>query len=157
MSSQKESSHLTEEICRSISSLVKGFAHGPLSLHPWQIELEFRIHALLVSIGCSYYKLRPIKSPLTKDHGNITCMQSKCKLWAQPFYIYLNTKQLKTPIGQKWCHLCSLGLWKPLDGDPRELQNQAQSAKGEERGDRERNLWLAKMVDQRSHRSFQSE
>ena len=29
------------------SSLTKGFAHGPLSLHPWQIELEFRIHAPL--------------------------------------------------------------------------------------------------------------
>ena len=59
------------------SSSVKGFAHGPLSLHPWQIELEFRIHALSISIECSYYKLRPIKSPLTTDHGNITCTQSK--------------------------------------------------------------------------------
>ena len=39
----------------STSSLAKGFAHGPLSLHPWQIELEFRIHALSISIGCSYY------------------------------------------------------------------------------------------------------
>ena len=37
------------------SSLAKGFAHGPLSLHPWQIELEFRIHALSISIECSYY------------------------------------------------------------------------------------------------------
>ena len=36
---------------------------------------------------------------------------------------------------------------KPLDGDPRKLQNPAQSAKGEERGDRERNPWLAKMID----------
>ena len=43
----------------------------------------------------------------------------KCKHWAQPFYIYLNTKLLKAPIGQKWCHLCRLGLWKSLDGDPR--------------------------------------
>ena len=25
------------------SSLAKGFAHGPLSLHPWQIELDFVI------------------------------------------------------------------------------------------------------------------
>ena len=25
------------------SSLAKGFAHGPLSLHPWQIELDFAI------------------------------------------------------------------------------------------------------------------
>ena len=32
------------------SSLAKGFAHGPLSLHPWQIELEFWIHALSISI-----------------------------------------------------------------------------------------------------------
>ena len=34
---------------------------------------------------------------------------------------------------------------KPPDGDPRKLQNPAQSAKGEERGDREPNPWLAKM------------
>ena len=27
------------------SSLAKGFAHGPLPLHPWQIELEFVIPA----------------------------------------------------------------------------------------------------------------
>ena len=25
------------------SLLAKGFAHGPLSLHPWQIELDFEI------------------------------------------------------------------------------------------------------------------
>ena len=29
----------------STSSLAKGFAHGPLSLHPWQIELDFVIPA----------------------------------------------------------------------------------------------------------------
>ena len=63
-----------------------------------------------------------------------------------PFYIYLNTKLLKAPIDQKWSHLCRLGLWKPPDGDPRILQNPAQSAKGEERGDSERNPLLAKMV-----------
>ena len=27
------------------SSLAKGFAHGPLFLHPWQIELDFVIPA----------------------------------------------------------------------------------------------------------------
>ena len=27
------------------SSLAKGFAHGPLSLHPWQIEVDFVIPA----------------------------------------------------------------------------------------------------------------
>ena len=54
----------------------------------------------------------------------------KCKHWAQLFYIYLNTKLFKALIGQKLCHLCRLGLWKPLDGDPWELQNPAQSAKG---------------------------
>ena len=32
------------------SSLAKGFAHGPLSLRPWQIELKFRIHALSITI-----------------------------------------------------------------------------------------------------------
>ena len=30
---------------REPSSLAKGFAHGPLCLHPWQIELEFVIPA----------------------------------------------------------------------------------------------------------------
>ena len=45
--------------------------------------------------------------------------------WAQPFYIYVNTKLLKAPIGQKWCHLCRLGLWKPLEGDSWKLQNPA--------------------------------
>ena len=35
--------------------IAKGFAHGPFSLHPWQIELEFRIHVLSIFIGCSYY------------------------------------------------------------------------------------------------------
>ena len=40
---------------RQPSSLAKGFAHGPFSLHPWQIELEFRIHVLSIFIGCSYY------------------------------------------------------------------------------------------------------
>ena len=80
----------------------------------------------------------------------------KCKHWAQPFYIYLNTNLLKAPIGQKWCHLCRLGSWKPLDGVPRELQNPAQSAKGDERGDRERNPWLAKMpfVIKKEYHSF---
>ena len=34
---------------------------------------------------------------------------------------------------------------KQPDGDPRKLQNPAQSAKGEEKGDRERNPWLGKM------------
>ena len=32
-----------------------------------------------------------------------------------------------------------------MDGEPRELQNPAQSAMGEERGDHERTPWLAKM------------
>ena len=35
------------------SSLAKGFAYGPLSLEYWQIKLEFRIHALSISIECS--------------------------------------------------------------------------------------------------------
>ena len=69
----------------------------------------------------------------------------KCSHWAQPFHIYLNSKLFKAPIGQKWCHLCRLGLWKRMDGEPRELQNPAQSAMGEERGDHERTPWLAKM------------
>ena len=56
----------------------QGFrSRSSLSLHPWQIELEFRIHALSISIGCRYYQLRPIKLPLTIDHGNIKCMRSK--------------------------------------------------------------------------------
>ena len=36
----------------SPSSLAKSFAHGPFSLHPWQIELDFWIHALSISISC---------------------------------------------------------------------------------------------------------
>ena len=39
------------------SSLAKGFAHGPLSLHPWQIELDFVISAdrhLAVFTGLAY-------------------------------------------------------------------------------------------------------
>ena len=39
------------------SSLAKGFAHGPLSLHPWQIELDFVIPAdrhLAVFTGLAY-------------------------------------------------------------------------------------------------------
>ena len=43
-----------DDVCRqqqkltvknNASSLAKGFAHGPPSLHPWQIELEFVIPA----------------------------------------------------------------------------------------------------------------
>ena len=37
------------------SSLDSGFAHGLLSLHLWQIELEPQIHALSLSIEYSYY------------------------------------------------------------------------------------------------------
>ena len=32
-------------VTEGASSLAKGFAHGPLSLHPWQIELDFVISA----------------------------------------------------------------------------------------------------------------
>ena len=38
-------------------SLAKGFAHGPLSFHPWQIELDFVISAdghLAVFTGLAY-------------------------------------------------------------------------------------------------------
>ena len=37
-------SHFNDKQINS-SSLAKGFAHGPLSLHPWQIELDFVIPA----------------------------------------------------------------------------------------------------------------
>ena len=39
------------------SSLAKGFAHGSLSLHPWQIEMDFVISAdrhLAVFTGLAY-------------------------------------------------------------------------------------------------------
>ena len=36
------------------SSLAKGFAHGPLSLHPWQIELDFVNRHLAVFAGLAY-------------------------------------------------------------------------------------------------------
>ena len=35
----------TAEVKQQLSSLAKGFAHGPLSLHPWHIELDFVIFA----------------------------------------------------------------------------------------------------------------
>ena len=44
---------------------------------------------------------------------------------------------------------------KPLDDGPRELQNPAQSAKGEEREDRERNPWLTKMEKMLTHNGSQ--
>ena len=37
--------HQFPEVGERTSSLAKGFAQGPLSLHPWQIELEFVIPA----------------------------------------------------------------------------------------------------------------
>ena len=37
--------HVLFSVNGNSSSLAKGFAHGPLSLYPWQIELDFLIPA----------------------------------------------------------------------------------------------------------------
>ena len=57
------------------SSLAKGFAHGPLSLHPWQIELDFVIPAdrhLAVFTSPAY------KDDITFDQWVLLTVDVKC-------------------------------------------------------------------------------
>ena len=69
------------------SSLAKGFAHGPLSLHPWQIEQDFVIPA--------DRHLAVFTSPAYEDDitfyqwGHLTdsCL-SRCKMAAPNVYIF---------------------------------------------------------------------
>ena len=69
------------------SSLAKGFAHGPLSLHPWQIELEFVIPAddHLAVFTCPAYK-----DYITFDQWvllTVWCL-GRCKMAAPSVYIF---------------------------------------------------------------------
>ena len=68
------------------SSLAKGFAHGPLSLHPWQIELDFVISAdrhLAVFTGLAY------KDDITFDQWvllTVLCL-GRCKMAAPSVHV----------------------------------------------------------------------
>ena len=69
------------------SSLAKGFAHGPLSLHPWQIELEFVIPAdrhLAVFTSLAY------KDDITFDQWELSIVSSlgRCKMDGPSVYIF---------------------------------------------------------------------
>ena len=61
-------------------SLTKGFAHSPLFLHPWQIELDFVISAdrhLVVFTGLAY------KDDITFDQWvllTVSCL-GRCKMF----------------------------------------------------------------------------
>ena len=69
------------------SSLAKGFAHGPLSLHPWQIELDFVISAdrhLAVVTSLAY------KDDITFDQWvllTVLCL-GRCKMAAPSVSIF---------------------------------------------------------------------
>ena len=69
------------------SSLAKGCAHGPLSLHPWQIELDFVISAdrhLAVFTGLAY------KDDITFDQWvllTVSCL-GRCKMVAPSVYLF---------------------------------------------------------------------
>ena len=66
------------------SSLAKGFAHGPLSLHPWQIELDFVNRHLAVFAGLAY------KDDITFDQWmllTVSCL-GRCKMTAPSAYIF---------------------------------------------------------------------
>ena len=66
-------------VYQTASSLAKGFAHGPLSLHPWQIELDFVITAdryLAVFTGLAY------RDDITFDQWvllTVSCL-GRCKM-----------------------------------------------------------------------------
>ena len=69
------------------SALAKGFAHSPLSLHPWQIELDFVISAdrhLAVFTGLSY------KDDITFDQWGlltVSCL-GRCKMAAPAIIMF---------------------------------------------------------------------
>ena len=70
------------------SSLVKGFAHRPLSLHPWQIEPDFVIPAdrhLAVFTSLAY------KDDITFEQWvllTVSCL-GRCKMAVPSFYIFV--------------------------------------------------------------------
>ena len=81
--------HYRRRACYSASSLAKGFAHGSLSLHPWQIELDFVISAdrhLAGFTGLAY------KDDITFDQWvllTVSCLGIRiCKMAAPSVYIF---------------------------------------------------------------------
>ena len=70
---------VAERLAVEPSSLAKSFAHGPLSLHPWQIELDFVISAdrhLAVFSNLAY------KDDITFDQWvllTVSCL-GRCKM-----------------------------------------------------------------------------
>ena len=80
-------SYLCLGVEKKTSSLAKGFAHGPLSLHPWQIALYFVISAdrhLAVFTGLAY------KVDITFDQCvllTVSCLV-RCKMTAPSVYIF---------------------------------------------------------------------
>ena len=68
----------------STSSLAKGFADGPLSLHPWQIELDFVIH---VDRHLAVFTSPAYKDDITFDQLELftdSCL-GRCKMAAPIF------------------------------------------------------------------------
>ena len=69
-------------------SLTKGFAHSPLFLHPWQIELDFVISAdrhLVVFTGLAY------KDDITFDQWvllTVSCL-GRCKMGVSVSFTFL--------------------------------------------------------------------
>ena len=63
-------------------------------------------------------------------------------------YIYLNTEHWSKVMSSLYVELMKTDRWWSA-----ELQIPAKSAKGEERGNRERNLWQEKMLYFKKHKS----
>ena len=69
------------------SSLAKGFAHGPLSLHPWQTEQDFVIP---VDRHIAVFKSPAYEDDITFDQWVLltySCL-GKCKMAALSVYIF---------------------------------------------------------------------
>ena len=68
------------------SSLAKGFAHGPLSLHPWQIELDFVISA---DRHLTVFTSQAYKDDISFDQWvllTVSCL-GRCQMAAPSVYI----------------------------------------------------------------------
>ena len=82
-------------LCKITSSLAKGFAHGPLSLHPCKIELEFVIPA---DLHLPVFTSPAYKDDITFDQWvllTVLCL-GRCKMAAPRVYI-LDCKQVMFP------------------------------------------------------------
>ena len=69
------------------SSLAKGFAHGPLSLHPWQTEQDFVIPA---DRHIAVFKSPAYEDDITFDQWVLltdSCL-GRCKMAALSVYIF---------------------------------------------------------------------